>query len=271
MSAQPRNAKLATFMREVYNWPWDKFVKAEKDKNFSSSEAIVFGVVRACAMQKMDAIRISLQRIDGKLKTPLNIEMPKVFYRYPNAKFVEGGEPVPEPVPDFEKIAPGADAPKNEALTGEIVHLSEPEAQVETEEDLEKMGLRETLDKMSDFPRELPEAITELATQVEQAIRNQTPIPENPPRVKSVVAAHLLVMAQNRNIDALYEVFDQIDGKLAETLQILGPGESNEIFIDMFVSVAPAGAIPGPDGVLQMEAEAAQADWAEKLKKEGKK
>jgi hypothetical protein len=36
------------------------------------------------------------------------------------------------------------------------------------------------------------------------------------------VAAHLLILAQKRNIDALTEVFDQIDGKLAEVLQILG-------------------------------------------------
>lgn len=268
MATGPKNTKLANFMREAYNWRWDEFVKAEKDKSFSSTEAIVFAVIRACAMQKMDAIRISLQRIDGKLKTPVMIEMPKVFYRYPNAKAVEGGEPAE--TPDFEKIAAGADAPPSTTLTGEIAHLTEPEAEVADEEDLEQMGLREALDKMADYPRELPEAIVQLAEETERAIRNRTPLPEEVPRVKSVVAAHLLVMAQKRNIDALYEVFDQIDGKLAETIQILGPGESNEIFIDMFVPVAPPGAFQGPDGVLRIEAMEAQADWGEKLKKGGK-
>jgi hypothetical protein len=82
--------------------------------------------------------------------------------------------------------------------------------------------------------------------------------------VKAVVAAHLLVMAQGRSMDAIGEVFDAIDGKLVETIQILG----DDLYITNYSNIAPEGATLNENGILQMEATASQKMWAEKLSKD---
>ena len=134
----------------------------------------------------------------------------------------------------------------------------------EPDPDLPSLGMRETLQEMADYPRELPEAIIELALQTEQALREQAPWPEEIPMVKSVVAAHLLTLAQSRNLDAIGEVFDQIDGKLVETIQLLG----DDIFITIYSNTAPPEAQLNENGILQLEAPESQNMWASKLKKE---
>jgi hypothetical protein len=78
--------QLGDFLKDVSNWGWDEFVKAEKDNSYTSNQAIIFGLIRSCAMQDLRAIKIAINRLDGKLKTPLKIEMPKIYYLYPNAE-----------------------------------------------------------------------------------------------------------------------------------------------------------------------------------------
>lgn len=251
--------KLAKFLKEVATWRWDDFVKAEKDKQYTSNEAIIFALVRACAMRNLTAIKVAINRLDGKLKTPVRIEMPKVFYLYPNAKapLLQPDDHGPNPLLD----TPDDASPKPvKPLTGDIIQATEPTAEGEPK-DLPSMGFREVLAEMSDYPRDVPEMITAYALQAEQWLREQAPEPENIPMVKSVVAAHLLIMAQSRNMDAIGEVFDSIDGKLVETLQVLG----EDIYINIYSEHAPDGAIPNADGVLQIEATQAQEQWAQKL------
>lgn len=252
--------KLADLLKEVANWNWEQFVKAEKDLQYTSNEAIIFALVRSTAMQKMDAIRTSLHRLDGKLKTPVIIETPKVYYLYPNATMVENEAIYPVTGEGFAKVTddPTTVNEVKQVVSGEVIATTEPPAA--DEHDLPTMSLRETLTKMADYPRELPQAIIDRAHQIEQAIRNHTPMPEENPRVKSVMAASLLVMAQSRQIDALNEVFDQIDGKLAETL-VLG----EDMYITMYGPVAPAGAIRNSDGILQVQAQESEQIWSNKL------
>jgi hypothetical protein len=120
---------------------------------------------------------------------------------------------------------------------------------------------------MSEAPRYVPNDIIEASEAVEQNRRGQAvPLPDHIPAVKSVIAAHLLRMAQRKNIDAFYEVFDQIDGKLVETIQLLG----DDMQIPIYSLIAPAGAYRNADGVLQLEATQAQEVWTRKLKELGK-
>lgn len=254
-----KETRLGDFLKEVSNWQWDEFCRAEKDDKFTSNEAIIFSLIRACTMQKLEAIRLSLNRLDGKLKTPVVIEYPKIYFVFPNAKAPVG-------------LAPplSADAPTDDpasALTGELVTAPETGDGSEGEEDLPSMSLRETLAKMGSYPRQLPNHILELATQTEDAIHNRGSFPEPTeiPRVKSVVAASLLNMAHKRDLNAMTEVFDQIDGKLAETLQIIG----DDIYITSYATETPEGATPNKDGVLQIQAPAAEALWAQKLGRVG--
>lgn len=254
--------KLGKFLRDVSNWGWDEFARGEKDKKFTTNEAIIFSLIRACAMQQLAAIKIALNRLDGKLKTPVKIEMPKVFYLFPNATLPGGPPPAPAlTAPPDPLVEQQAEA----VVEGSIIEPpATTEQTTEPQPDLPSLSLRQTLSKMADFPRELPEAIAQAALQTEQWMRNEAPRPEEIPLVKSVVAAHLLILAQTRNIDALTEVFDQIDGKLVETIQVLG----EDIYITSYSSSAPEGAIPNKDGVLQIEAVEAQQIWASKLKDE---
>jgi hypothetical protein len=242
-----KGAKMGDFLKEVSNWTWDEFWHAERDDTYTSNEAIIFALIRACTMQKMDAIKISLNRLDGKLKTPVKVEYPRIFFVYPNAT----------------AIGPGEELPKlqGEVLEGEIVGT---ELIVEPEPELPSLSMRQTLTKMSDFPRKVPAAIVKQAQLIEEALREGKPVPVEVPLVKSVVAAHLLVLAQQRNINALYEVFDQIDGKLAETIQILG----EDIYVTSYLPEAPAGAEPNADGILMIEAKQTSDLWAHKLGRE---
>lgn len=252
--------KLAKFLREVSNWSWEEFAKAEKDPKYTSNEAIVFALIRSCAMQSLSAIKIAINRLDGKLKTPINVEMPKVFYLYPNAVgSVQPGDDVTPVIDDpiTDKII------ENEPLVGELIPATTTTTTQAPAKDLATMGFRETLSELADLPRELPIAITALALQTEQALKGNAERPNDLdiPRVKSVVASHLLIMAQSRNIDALTEVFDQIDGKLTETIQILG----EDIYITNYGATAPPEAVLNDEGVLQVEATASQDIWASKL------
>jgi hypothetical protein len=259
-----KSGKLATFLREVSSWTWEEFVIAEHNDKYTSNQAIIFALIRSCAMQKLPAIKVAISRLDGKLVTPIKIEYPKVFYLYPHASPQEKEAPAdiehPMTVERAEAIVEG--------IEGELMPVPQPIEQDEkkkkkAERNLPSMSFRETLTEMSDYPRSLPQQIVDLALQTEQALRQQAERPDEIPMVKSVVAAHLLIMAQSRNLDAMGEVFDQIDGKLVETIKILG----EDIYLTMFGTEAPPGAKLNDDGIYQIEGTISQNIWAEKLGK----
>jgi hypothetical protein len=254
--------KLGKFLREVSNWSWEEFCQAEKDKKYTSNQAIIFALIRSCANGKLSAIQMSLNRLDGKLVTPVKIEYPSIYYLFPNATKTEiFGEPV-EVDPNLQTLTlapPPATAPAE----GDVLPPPLPEAPQAEERDLATMSLRETLTEMAEYPRELPEAILQLAKQTEEWIRNTNSMPDEIPKVKSVVSAALLILAQNRDMSAITEVFDQIDGKLVETIKVLG----EDIFINNYAAIAPAGAVKNADGVYQLKAIEAERTWARKLGK----
>lgn len=249
--------KLGSFLKEVSNWTWDEFVKAEHDKSYTSNQSMIFALVRSCAMQKMDAIRMSLNRLDGKLKTPIKIEAPKVYFLFPNASATYTEE---MPIVDAGGNTTGS-ARLLKPIEGEIIPVPPIPEPKQEDFDLPSMSLRETLTAMADAPRNLPEAVVVLAEHVEMWLRGQAADPGEYPMVKSVVAAHLLLLANKRDIGALTEVFDQIDGKLAETIQIIG----DDIYITSYATIAPDDATRNADGILQIEATQAQNMWAQKL------
>lgn len=257
------HAIMGAFLREVSGWRWDEFWRAERDESYTSNQSIIFALIRSCAMEDLTAIKLSLNRLDGKLKTPIIIETPKVFYLFPNATINAQEKVNIEYNAKVEGIrmamTPGGPSPvSGEVIPAETLPDPEPE-----ENDLPSLSLRQTLTKMSNFPRSLPKRIVDHAQKLEEALRNERPIPATVevPMVKSVVAAHLLVMAQSRDIQALTEVFDQIDGKLAETIQIIG----EDIYITSYSTTAPPDAILNENGILQSEAAQSQQVWAQKL------
>lgn len=254
--------KLALFLRETTNWRWDEFVKGEHDPSFTTNQSIVFALIRSCALESLSAIKMSINRLDGKLKTPIKVEYPKFFYLYPYADPQKLAQTYAKP--DDPVLLEQAKAiVQMEVLPGATVVEQETSSDAKPERDLPSMSLRETLTEMADCPRELPQQIIDLALQTEMWLRDEAPQPQEIPLVKSVVVAHLLIMAQKRNMDAMTEVFDQIDGKLVETIQIVG----EDVYMTMYQTEAPEGAYLNEDGVLQIEAMQPQQIWTEQLAK----
>jgi hypothetical protein len=251
--SKPSEARLGAFLREVSNWRWSEFVLAENDDKYTSNQAMIFALVRACVMQNLQAIRLSINRLDGKLVTPLKIEYPKIFYLYPNAKLPENGSKT-------GAIGVQNVIDRGEQRSSSDLIVSEPES----EADLPSLSIRQTVAKMSDYSRTLPSQVAEQALQMEQFIKKNGPEPLDNPMVKSVMAAHLLIMAQSRSIDAIGEVFDSIDGKLAETFQVLG----EDLYITNYSFIAPDAAYVNDDGILQLEALTSQDMWTKKLSRD---
>lgn len=251
MSGESDRGKLGNFLREVIDWQWDTFCEAEKDRSFSSAEASVFALVRAAADAKLSAIKLAIARIDGQVKTPIKIEYPTAYITFPYAKSKS------------ELPPPASQLPPGEAATdSEPISLLEDGAYpdpVEDQEVLVTLTLRETLKKMADAPRDIPMLIQEQKARVE---RNEYMGDEKIPMVKSVITANLLILANEKhNFDAITEIFDQIDGKLVETIKILG-----DLYLTSYALEAPANAYKNKDGVWQIDQPMITDVWAQKLK-----
>lgn len=243
--------KLGNFLREIISWDWREFCEAEKDTNYTGYQASVFSLVRACAGGKLGAIRLAIDRVDGKIETPVKFEYPRVFMLYPHAEKVAKGKgpkklTTPEPIP--EEVEAEKEDPTAATLT-----------------------LRETLEKMADEPRILVQVILNRKEEVEKDIKEGVDsvndgknVERSVPLVKSVIAANLLHLAENNNFEAITEVFDQIDGKLVETIRILG----DDMFITSYLTEAPPGAEKNEDGVYQVEALETAGVWRKKLSKD---
>lgn len=249
MSDQSDRGKLGNFLREVIDWEWDQFCEAEKDRSFSSAEASVFALVRAAADAKLSAIKLAIARIDGQVKTPVKVEYPTAYITFPYA------EKLALPPANSQAVAQLADP--------EPISLPENEAYPEPEEPqdvLVTLTLRETLRKMADAPRDIPLLIQEQAKAVESGRHlGDTKIP----MVKSVICAHLMILANEKhNFDAITEIFDQIDGKLVETIKLLG-----DMYLTSYALEAPYNAVKNKDGIYQIEQPIITDIWKQKLAK----
>lgn len=242
--------KLGNFLREVIDWQWDQFVEAEKDESFSGYQSSVFALVRAAAEQKLQAIKLSIARIDGQVKTPIKVEYPTAYLTFPYAErraLPPAGAQAIAALPDPEPIS----------LPEESEAYPEPE---EPQESLATLTLRETLEKMADAPRKIPLLIDDQRKKVE---RGEYLGDAKIPMVKSVICAHLLILANEKHsFDAITEVFDQIDGKLVETIKLMG-----DIHLTSYALEAPYNAVKNKDGIYQIEQPIVTNIWAEKLER----
>lgn len=236
--------QLAKFLKEVSGWDWWDFLQAEKDPKYTTRQSIVFAMVRAAAMENLPAIATAISRLDGKVETPVQVVMPKVYYLYPNATEVEK---LPEP-----ESAPGS----------AVAVIEAPDMA----DELPTQSFRETMRRMAGLERTLPDRIIKCQEAWEAYAngRGQAPMEGGVPqtvKVSSVVAARLLNMAQKRNLKALDEVFDQLDGKLVETVRIVG----EDMYLVQWGTVAPAGAVKNEDGIYQVEVPQMSRMWGERL------
>ena len=234
--------KLTPFFKEIIEKRWTEFVKMEESEEYTSAQAVVFAIIRACVNGKLPAIQQSLNRVDGKLAEQIEVVYPKFFIQSPHATetTVKKGK--------------------------QSVSVTEKGKQSVSEEPpLVTGSLRDTLSRMSESPRNLVTAILAAAKDVETRHSYQADSdPLSDPLVKSVIVAGLLKLAHNGNLGAIFEVFDNIDGKLVDTIRILG----EDVYLTSYDTIAPNGA-KKVNGVYQMEADNTSSKWAISLGKKG--
>jgi len=250
--------KLGNFLAEVIQWQWDEFVKAEISHEYTGYQATVLALVRTCSEGKLGAIKLAIDRVDGKLETPVKIETPKIWFVFPDATSVAD-------------LPPG-ETPKQLASPESLPDAPQDSDEEEKEEAPVVMSLRETLHKLADSPRMVTTLILEMKKKVEDADGNLGDSEEAAkkiPMVKSVIAANLLKLANEKgNFEAITEVFDQIDGKLVETIRLLG----DDIFLTQYALEAPYGAVKNKKGIYMIAADQTASIWEEKLReKHGKR
>lgn len=248
--------KLGGFLREVIDWQWDDFCKAENDLNYKGYEGAILSLVRICSEGKLGAIKTAIARVDGNVETPIQVEYPKVFILFPHAKSVALGPP--------QTTGPAGLLTTPETFDTINEEPAEPE---EEQVHAATMSLRETLTKMADHPRVITRAILDRKKETEEAIRKNVDLAEHGksiPLVKSVIAANLLKLAEGGKFEAITEVFDQIDGKLVETIRILG----EDMYLQSYILEAPYGAKQNKEGIYYLEAPQISDTWKAKFKKD---
>lgn len=232
--------KLTTFLRDMLNEKWSTFVAMEADETHTSSEGVVFSLVRACQKGNLQAIKEALDRIDGKVAIEIEIDYPKFYFLYPYATSAH-------------------ELPAGEASEEETPPPTP--AQAAEQDEKGKHSLNYLLAKMSDQPRALVTIVLEAAKQVDLAASYKGQVPEQDPLVKSVIIAGLLQLAHKGQMSAAFEVLDQLDGKVAEKIKPLG----TDVYIRKPDTIAPAGAVKNEDGVYQIVAENTTSAWAIQL------
>lgn len=237
--------KLTPFFKQVIEQRWSEFAGAEHEQAFTSSEGVVYALIRACAKGKLPAIKEALNRVDGKVAMEIEVEYPKFYFLYPCATSV-------------------AELPAGEEVMPTLTSSDMPAGDPSTEEDEPVTNsLRDTLERMGREPRSLVDDILEAAKEIDKVVSYAGQIPDSDPYVKSVIVAGLLKMAHKGGLGAIFEVLDQIDGKVADKIKLLG----GDAYLSRYDEVAPAGAVKNKDGIYQLQADNTTNSWAVALER----
>lgn len=223
-------ASLKARFEELIHLEWGEFIKLEQDKYASVDDTVLCSLIRTCAdTDDIAAIKLAFDRIDGLQDTLIEIKVPKFYTRYVNAKEIE---------PGTKELEAPEDAKKDEA----------------TDYDPASAKLRETLKKMRGMPKEVIRVVRLYKKHIEAGKTVETQ-----PQVKAVIVANLLHHVKKGRFRAIEMVFDQIDGKLPKSIQLLG---GDDVYVDdVLETVAPAHAIQGEDGIYVAENKAMTAIW----------
>lgn len=223
-------ATLKQRFEEILHMEWGTFCELEKNKGSNVDDVVLCSLIRACAdTDDIAATKMAFDRADGLLETPIEIKVPKFYVRYINAKDVEPGQKqikAPEQLKNDEK--------------GKY--------------DPASAKLRETLREMRSMPRDVIRVVMLYKRRIEKG----TPV-DHEPMVKSVIVANLLKNVQRGRFRAVELVFDQIDGKLTRTINLLG---GDDVYVDDYsLTTAPAGSLQGEDGIYYAESKLMTNIW----------
>lgn len=259
------SGRLTEGFRDIIELRWEQFVEMEQSPDATNFDSVITGVVRACKKGKLRAIQTALDRLDGKVAMEIEVEYPKFFYLYPYAKktaddptIIDVGANRSESELKKREIWPDDQETITVDFTGAPADVEEQEA---AEEELPTGSLRIVLEKMLHSPKQLVTDILAAADSVDKA-----DLEKGNPMVKSVIVAGLMKLVHENNLSAVFEVFDQIDGKVADKIKVLG----SDVYVKRFDVIAPAGAVKNSDGIYQVEADNMTYVWGARLQQLGK-
>lgn len=252
------SGRLTDGFREIIDLRWHDFVLMEQSLDATNFDSIITAIVRACKKGNLRAIQAALDRLDGKIAVELEVEYPKFYTVYPQAtktaddpEIIEGDDPYQVKVEDGVMTIPKGDAIIN--ITGSPADVEEQEA---VEEELPTGSLRSVLERMLGSPKTLVDDILGVADLVDKG-----DLSAGNPMVKSVIVAGLMKLVHAGRISAVFEVFDQIDGKVADKLKVLG----DDVYLTRFDTIAPAGAVKNEDGVYMIASDTMTDVWGARL------
>jgi hypothetical protein len=223
-------ATLKDRFTELIHMNWSDFIALEQDKLASVDDGVLCSLIRVCAdTDDIAAIKLAFDRVDGLQATPIEIKVPKFYTRFVKAKEIEPGAKQIESAESSEK---------------EKVSTYDPAT----------AKLRETLIEM----RSMPQDVIRVVRGYKKRIEDNKPV-KHDPMVKSVIVAHLLRNVRKGRYRAIELVFDQIDGKLTKTIQLLG---GDDVYVDDYNTlVAPPYATLDENGIYIAENKLMTTQW----------
>jgi hypothetical protein len=245
------SGRLTEGFRDILDIRWSEFVHIEQDAGATNFDSAITGLARACKKGNLRAIQTSLDRMDGKIAMEIEVEYPKFYTIYPYAtkktdypSIIDIEPKILGNIPDLVIV---------DDIVGSPTDMDELAAM---EDEMPTGSLRKMLEKMLNSPKFIVTDILAGADAVDEGIMTI-----GDPMVKSVIVAGLMKLVHDGKMSAVFEVFDQIDGKVADKIKILG----NDVFITRFDQIAPAGAEKNANGVYQLAADDMTNIWATKL------
>lgn len=229
-------AALKEQFQEFIHLPYDEYYKLKKTRSNTVDERTIMSLIDICTdTDDIAAAKMSFDRIEGLLETPVHIKVPKFYIRYVNATAIEQSETKALGAPETAKV------------------------EQDDNYDPATAKLRETLQKMRDMPEGIIPAILKVKKAIQAGKEVNLTGKQKMPQVKHVIIANLLRNVRKGRYRAIELVFDQIDGKLVRTITLLG-GE--DVYVDDYNTLtAPANAILGDDGKYFAEDKALTTQW----------
>lgn len=230
--------RLTNGFRDIIEVHWSELVAIEKNIDVNNFETFVAVLARACSKGNLKAIQTGLDRLDGKIAMEIEVEYPKFYILYPNATMAADDSHIIDV--DFKQIP--------------SVSSNVPTPLVPDE--LPTGSLRAVLERMMDSSKKTVLQILEAAGAIDEGSGRL-----GDPLVKSVIIAGLMKLVHDGKMGAVLEVLDQLDGKIADKIKLLG----GDVYMKNFATIAPAGAVKNADGIYQTESEIITNAWAAKL------
>lgn len=227
---------MAYNLSDVAEWHWRDFIQAREGNDKTEYEDSILELIYSIANEKtsLSAIRRAIERVDGKQPENIKREYPKFYLRYPNAK-------------NLDVLAETQEGASEVKL---------PEVRVPAPE-MATAGIRGAIAEMSSRPKGAAAKVLEVARRI---MENPSYDTRAVIKVKEVVASALIMLSKTKQ-QAMEELLNQIDGKVAVTYKLLG----DDFYINRYDEIAPPGGFIDKDGVYVIESKNLTDSWAAKL------